>query len=182
MFYTGAVTHFEDSGNLGHHTVESIAPLALNWSNRTSTLQAFFAEFMGTFWLVFIVFAVTNERRIKLGLPVAATLAVGLMCIINTTGPISGAGLNPARDLGPRFVALLAGFDIDDCFQDGAWVYTLSPLIAAPCAAACVDFGLPILYDLSYLDKLCARDVGDGERRSESKSRVTSRERGMGGR
>jgi len=146
-FYSGIVTHFEDSNNIGTHSLGSIGPLAMTWADRTTTGQAFMGEFYGSFMLGFLVFIMTNSKTIKLALPVPFTLGAGLMCIINTLGPVTTCGINPARDLGPRMVALFAGWSLNDAFQDGSWVYTVAPLLGAPMGAAFADFVLPVIYE-----------------------------------
>jgi glycerol uptake facilitator protein len=67
------------------------------------------AEALGTFLLVLMIFALTEGCNI--GRPDAALapffigLTVGsIVCLI---APLTQAGLNPARDLGPRMIALL---------------------------------------------------------------------------
>lgn len=73
---------------------------------------AFVAEALGTGLLVFFVFALTEGRNgiapsdRAIAFPIGFTVAA-IICII---APLSQAGLNPARDLGPRLVAYAIGF------------------------------------------------------------------------
>ena len=48
---------------------------------------------------------------------------------------MTNAGLNPARDLGPRIVGHLVGWDKIAFSWDAIIVYTLAPLLASICAA-----------------------------------------------
>jgi glycerol uptake facilitator protein len=77
-----------------------------------SVLTAFWAEAVGTFFLVFMIFALTDGCN--LGRPDAALspLFIGLTVtlIISVIAPLTQAGINPARDLGPRLFAALSGW------------------------------------------------------------------------
>ncbi|QNN24042.1 aquaporin [Planctomycetales bacterium ZRK34] len=87
---------------------------AMHWSpHSVSTWQAMLGEAIGTAFLVFFVFAVTdphnhNNPGNRL-LPVMIGLAVAV--IISVIAPLTQAGLNPARDFGPRLFAWFAGWD-----------------------------------------------------------------------
>jgi glycerol uptake facilitator protein len=69
--------------------------------------QAFFAEFMGTFLLVFGVFGVIY-RKAALGW---AGLVIGFVVFaaIIPVAPVTGASINPARTIGPMLVQQIAG-------------------------------------------------------------------------
>src|SRR5688572_1533053 len=73
---------------------------------------AFLAELLGTALLVLFIFALTdqhNENRPgRAGLAVCIGMGVtALFCII---APLTQAGLNPARDFGPRLFSFFAGW------------------------------------------------------------------------
>ncbi|MGP3989327.1 MIP/aquaporin family protein [Streptomyces sp. 3N207] len=73
----------------------------------TSVSQAFFAEALGTFILVFVVFGVIDQRAPGgfAGLPIGfAVCAIAI-----ALGPVTGASLNPARHLGPLIISALSG-------------------------------------------------------------------------
>jgi len=98
------------------------------------------AEAFGTFLLVLMIFALTegcNVGRPDGGVaPVFIGLTVtSIICLI---APLTQAGLNPARDLGPRLVAWLMGWG-DAAFPDrvGGFfhVYILAPLLGGVVAA-----------------------------------------------
>ena len=70
-------------------------------------IQAFVAEFVGTFMLAFIVFGVIDGKA-----PVGfAGLAIGsvVFAAIISVAPATGASINPARTFGPMLVQQLAG-------------------------------------------------------------------------
>lgn len=69
--------------------------------------QAFIAEFVGTFILVFVVFGVIHRKAA----PGFAGVAIGLVVFgaIVPVAPATGASINPARTLGPMLIQELAG-------------------------------------------------------------------------
>jgi glycerol uptake facilitator protein len=74
--------------------------------------QAMFAEGIGTAFLAFFVFAVTDKRnpgRPNGTLP-ALFIGLAVSIIISVIAPLTQAGLNPARDFGPRLFAYFAGW------------------------------------------------------------------------
>jgi MIP family channel proteins len=94
-----------------------------------STTVALGAEVIGTFFLMFAIVGVAvNPRAVShwAGFAIGATLGAAVMIF----GPVSGAGLNPARAFGPA----LAGQ-----FGEGAgtWIliWVIGPLIGALLAA-----------------------------------------------
>jgi glycerol uptake facilitator protein len=72
--------------------------------------QAFIAEFVGTFILVFTVFGVIHRKAA----PGFAGVAIGLVVFgaIIPVAPATGASINPARTFGPMLIQQLAGGDV----------------------------------------------------------------------
>ena len=80
--------------------------------SHVTTLQAMVAEGVGTALLVYFVFALTdrhNKNRPD-GSFFALFIGLAVAIIIAVIGPLTQAGLNPARDFGPRLFAYLAGW------------------------------------------------------------------------
>src|SRR3954470_17511354 len=100
------------------------------YSGDVSALQAFFAEFVGTFILVFTIFGVIH-RKAAAGF---AGVAIGLVVFaaIIPVAPATGASINPARTFGPMFIQQLAGGSVQ-------WhqipVYLCAELLAGVAAA-----------------------------------------------
>ncbi len=94
------------------------------------------AEGLGTFALVFMIFILDtkNKKYNKLN-PIFIGLTVG--AIIMVVAPYTQAGLNPARDFGPRLVAYFGGWS-QAAFPAIDWsfltVYILSPLVGGSLA------------------------------------------------
>ncbi len=97
------------------------------------------AEGIGVFVFVFVIFSMTEDSN--LGRPdnnlfplfIGLTFAI-VVCVV---GPITDAGLNPARDMSPRLVAAI--FGMTDVMSGDALgtvcVYVLGPLVGAAVAA-----------------------------------------------
>jgi glycerol uptake facilitator protein len=96
--------------------------------------QAMLAEGLGTAFLAFFVFAMTHEHegekpaKILFGLMIGLTVSI-IICIV---APLTEAGLNPARDFGPRLFAWFAGWgSVAIPGPRGGFftVYILSPIL-----------------------------------------------------
>lgn len=98
------------------------------------------AEGFGTFLLVLFIFALTEDCNVGRPSSDLQPVFIGLTVssIIFFVAPLTQAGLNPARDLGPRIVAYLAGWGdaaLPDRVGGWFWVYVLAPVIGASLAA-----------------------------------------------
>ncbi|WP_419210907.1 MIP/aquaporin family protein [Maribacter sp. X9] len=107
--------------------------------------RACFAEFLGTFLLVFVILKVTEKpEQVDNSTPLVIGLTVAIIiCLI---APFTQAGLNPARDFGPRMVAFMMGWR-DAALPSAPYsfltVYVLSPLFAGAFAAFAHKIMLP---------------------------------------
>ena len=150
--YHGAI----DSYNTAHHiadrasadgaTTFSIfgttpAPYFHNW------FGPFLDEVIGTALLICVLFALTDERN----QPPKANLApfiVGLVVVAIgiSFGANSGYAINPARDLGPRLLAGIAGWGSNAVPGDYGdisfymWIPIVGPLVGAGIGAVVYDF------------------------------------------
>src|SRR3954463_16392937 len=95
-------------GVLGHKA--SDVGLGVASYGDISWTQAFTAEFVGTFILVFTIFGVIH-RKAAAGF---AGVAIGLVVFaaIIPVAPTTGASINPARPFGPMLVQQIAGGDV----------------------------------------------------------------------
>jgi MIP family channel proteins len=110
-----------------------------------SMAQAIFAEGIGTAFLAFFVFAVTDEQNP--GRPSGTLLGVfiglAVSIIISIIAPLTQAGLNPARDFGPRLFAFLSGWGrIAIPGPRGGFfsVYIVAPIVGAVPGAGVYQF------------------------------------------
>jgi glycerol uptake facilitator protein len=107
-----------------------------------STLGAFAAEAIGVFLLVTLIFALTEGANLGRPDTNLAPLFIGLTVtiIICVVGPLTDAGLNPARDLGPRIVGALAGWGDFAFSWEIVLVYVGGPLVGGTLAALVLLF------------------------------------------
>ncbi len=109
----------------------------LEWSpNVVGHAQAMLAEGIGTAFLAFFVLALTDARNVaapgRTGIAIFIGLTVSV--IIAVVAPLTQAGLNPARDFGPRLVAWMAGWGevaLPGPRAGFFHVYVLSPILGA---------------------------------------------------
>ena len=105
------------------------------------------AEGFGTFLLALFIFALTEDCNVGRPSSDLQPLFIGftVSSIIFFIAPLTQAGLNPARDLGPRIVAYLAGWGdaaLPDRVGGWFWVYVLAPIIGSSIAALFFKFVL----------------------------------------
>jgi len=101
-----------------------------SYADSVGVPQAFAAEFVGTFILVFTIFGVIHAKA-----PAGfAGVAIGLVVFaaIIPVAPTTGASINPARTFGPMFVQQLAGGTVK---WEQLPVYLVAELLAGVLAA-----------------------------------------------
>ena len=109
-----------------------------NGVGAASMLVGALAEGFGVFLLVFVIFSMTEDANVGRPDNNLFPLFIGLTVtmIICVVGPITDAGLNPARDLGPRVIAAIMG--MNDPTSGGAMgmlvVYALAPIVGGTLA------------------------------------------------
>src|SRR5947207_1478663 len=106
QFTGGIVGAFAIWGILGQGGVDAgLGVLAYTPGN---TGHAFFAELLGTFLLVFVVFGTATDSRATPGWYGLAIPSV-VFAVITVVGPVTGAALNPARYIGPMIARASLG-------------------------------------------------------------------------
>ncbi|HET7480371.1 MAG TPA: aquaporin [Rubrobacteraceae bacterium] len=159
FLYRGPITAFEKANDIvrGQPGSEMTALIfscfaphpafaaALKWSpSVVGTGTALLAEAFATMVLAVVVFAVTDERNaFAPSLPVfALTLGLVVGFIVAVEAPLTMAGLNPARDLGPRIAISLLGWAGVAWSHAGFnwWVWTVGPIIGAVAGGAVWTF------------------------------------------
>lgn len=116
-----------------------------------SPLAATLVEGFGTAVLVFLIFALTDTDNAAAPPAGLAPFFIGftVAVLISLFAPITQAGWNPARDLGPRLVAFALGWS-DIAIPGPRWgfvAYILGPLAGGPLGA--------LLYDVLLRPGLC---------------------------
>lgn len=120
VFYTGPSTHYDGA-----------------------TFNQYFAEFIGTFMLVLLIYAIVdNIRNVGPGANLwpfmvgMAVLAIGL-----SLGGPTGYAINPARDFGPRLFSGIFLSGDDTAFKDSYFlVPIIGPLLGGIAGAFFYDF------------------------------------------
>jgi glycerol uptake facilitator protein len=101
-----------------------------------SPWQAACVEGFGTAVLVLVIFALTapKNRDVPSANLVPFFIGFTVAVLISLFAPITQAGWNPARDLGPRIVAYLLGWGAIAIPgpAGGFWAYIVGPLIGGP--------------------------------------------------
>ena len=109
--------------------------------------QAFFAEFIGTFLLVFAVFGVIYRKAA----PGWAGLAIGMVVFaaIIPVAPTTGASINPARTTGPMLVQQVMGGTV----IWSQWpVYVVAELLAGVASRARLRYHCPHAHGTPHND------------------------------
>jgi glycerol uptake facilitator protein len=157
--YSGPLHEFEKAGHIvrsrpgsgeysamvyGEYFPNPATAKAMKWNTANppvSELQAMLGEGVGTAFLAFFVFAVTDARgRTGRGsrlVPLFIGLTVAV--VISVIAPLTQAGLNPARDFGPRLFSYFLGWGrvaIPGPRGGFFTVYILAPILGAVAGAA----------------------------------------------
>ena len=108
-----------------------------------SPIWNFVSEAIGTFVLVFVIFAFANNGSAGLAALGALPVALLVLVIGLALGGTTGYAINPARDLGPRiahFILPIAGK------RDSDWSYSWIPVVG-PLAGAAIAV---IVYQVAF--------------------------------
>ena len=109
-----------------------------------SPLAAMLVEALGTAVLVVVIFALSDPYNRAAPEPTLVPFFIGftVAVLISLFAPVTQAGWNPARDFGPRLVALLAGYGTIAIPgpQGGFWIYIVGPMIGAVAGGALHKF------------------------------------------
>lgn len=105
----------------------------------------FLDQTIGTALLLFMIFAIVDDRNQPPQANLTPVLIGGIVTVIGMGfGGLHGFAINPARDFGPRLFTAVAGFR-NNGLTDGApvfWVPILAPLLGGLIGAAAYDFGV----------------------------------------
>lgn len=112
---------------------------------RDAPAVGFLDQVLGTAILLFLVLAITDERnQAPLGNLIPVIVGLIVVAIGMSFGALHGYAINPARDLGPRLMTVVAGFQ-NNGLTDGSgifWVPIIAPLLGGVLGAAAYDLGL----------------------------------------
>lgn len=147
--FSPSIAHYEELHGLVRGSAASVDTARMfgefypNPGNSVAVVTlplAMAAECFGTFLLVLFIFMLTEGCNVGRPSEPLQPVFIGLTVasVIFFIAPLTQAGLNPARDVGPRIVACLCGWGaaaLPDRVGGWFWVYVLGP-IAGGCLAA----------------------------------------------
>jgi glycerol uptake facilitator protein len=176
LLFSPSIAAFESAQGIVRGTLESTQTARMFGEYYTkiggtavvSMPLAMLAEAFGTFLLVLLIFALTEGCNVGRPSDTMAPLFIGLTVssIIFLIAPLTQAGLNPARDFGPRVVAWITGWG-DAAFPDHCggffWVYILAPLIGGILAALFFVYVLEPLMSRHKSGSPCDCDMESGK-------------------
>jgi len=137
-------------------------------SQPVSMPLAMAAEALGTFILVFMIFALTEGCNTKRPQHNTAPIFIGmtLAMVICLLAPLTQAGFNPARDFAPRMAAFLLGWG-EAAFPDHSggffFVYMLSPVIGGIAAGLVFEKVIRKLMEKQGEDDCCCKKEQEKE-------------------
>jgi len=158
VIFAGSISEYEKQHDIERGQPESIVTAAMYgeyFPNPTVKLHAeatiakretvglgaaIFAEILGTAFLAFCVFALTDPaNRESPGSMAPFFIGATVALLVATIGPVTQACLNPARDFGPRiFAAALGGWGDVALPGPKGLSATLAVYLAAPVAGAVI--------------------------------------------
>ncbi|MEI8217343.1 MAG: MIP/aquaporin family protein [Eubacteriales bacterium] len=125
----GSVESIQTARMFGEYYLQTASPIG-------SFVLAISVEAFGTFLLVLMIFSLTEGCNLGRPDDNLAPIFIGLTVtsIICLLAPLTQAGINPARDFGPRIVAWIFGWG-EAAFPDRIggffFVYMLAPIVGA---------------------------------------------------
>jgi len=140
--YSRAIDIFE--GGTGQKTLKTAGLFSTYPLAYVSSANCFFDEFIGTFILVFVVFAISDKHNSAIHPSLIPLVIFMLILGIGAAfGMQTGYAVNPARDLGPRIMTAMVGYGSQVfTFRHNYWIW--GPIIAACCGGLVAG----LLYDL----------------------------------
>jgi glycerol uptake facilitator protein len=148
LLYSPSIAAYENAHQIVRGSAESVITAKMfgefypnpGGTAVVSMMLAVAAETFGTFLLVLTIFGLTEDANAGRPSSTMTPLFIGLTVssVIWLIAPLTQAGLNPARDFGPRMVAWIAGWG-NAAFPDGKggffWIYILAPVAGGAIAA-----------------------------------------------
>jgi len=148
-------------GGKGERTLKTASLFSTYALDYMTSANCFFDEFIGTFILLLVVFAVTDKRS---GTPagfVPLIVFITFLGVGTSFGMQTGYAINPARDLGPRLMTAMVGYGRQVFnYRSQYWIW--SPILGSFCGGLVASF----LYDvLIYLGPESPFNTPNGDAR-----------------
>jgi glycerol uptake facilitator protein len=142
ILFGPVIDHYNTAHNVTRLTDPTTASIFFTHTGLAITpMHALVDQMILTGFLVFGIFAITEEYNTMAPMANSGALMIGLLVatIGASMGYLESWAINPARDLGPRIFAYFAGWG-PQAFPapDGYWwVPIVGPLIGGPIGAFC---------------------------------------------
>lgn len=167
LLFRSSIASFESTNGIVRGTAESIQTARIfgefyinNGDPFSSLMLATGAEAFGTFLLVLMIFSLTEGCNLGRPDDNLAPIFIGLTVtsVICLIAPLTQAGLNPARDFGPRMIAWVFGWG-QAAFPDHTggffFVYMLAPVLGGQIAGLLFTRVLEPLMKTRNEDQCC---------------------------
>ena len=174
LLFGPSIASYENAHSIIRGTPESIQTAKMfgeYYSSPGSTAVvslplAIGAEVFGTFLLLLMIFALTEGCNVGRPNNALAPMFIGLTVssIICLIAPLTQAGLNPARDFGPRLVAWTCGWGgaaFPDHHGGFFYVYILGPIVGGIIAALFFVHVLEPAMKRSSVECKCTNDKSE---------------------
>jgi glycerol uptake facilitator protein len=104
----------------------------------------FLDQVIGTALLLFLIFAISDERNLPVGNLGPILVGLVVVAIGMAFGGMHGYAINPARDFGPRLFTVVAGFKNNGLTDGGYvfWVPIVAPVLGGIIGGAAYDLGI----------------------------------------
>lgn len=104
----------------------------------------FLDQVIGTALLLFLIFAISDERNQAAGNLGPILVGLVVVAIGMSFGGLHGYAINPARDFGPRLFTVVAGFKNNGLTDGGYifWVPVAAPILGGVIGGAAYDLGI----------------------------------------
>ncbi|MDK2564991.1 MIP family channel protein [Romboutsia sedimentorum] len=139
---------FESTNNIVRASSDGLATAGIfsTYPNAAlSSIEALFVEILITMFLVMVILAVGDAKNSNRPHANLAPVMIGLTIAIlgGSFGVLTGFAMNPARDLGPKLFAVIAGWGSDALGPNMYfWVPIVGPIIGAVIAGFVFDKGV----------------------------------------
>ncbi len=139
---------FESTNNIVRASSDGLATAGIfsTYPNAAlNSMEALFVEILITMFLMMVILAVGDAKNSNRPHANLAPVMIGLTIAIlgGSFGVLTGFAMNPARDLGPKLFAVIAGWGSDALGPNMYfWVPIVGPIIGAVIAGFVFDKGV----------------------------------------
>jgi glycerol uptake facilitator protein len=144
VLYVPVIDHFNAASHLTRAAGGAAGVFFTHPGLAITPLHAFSDEIILTAFLIFGIFAITEQYNEMAPMANSGALMIGLLVALigASMGYLEAFAINPARDLGPRLFCFIAGWG-QSAFpspQNYWWVPILGPLLGAPVGGAAYQY------------------------------------------